>query len=146
MRDEQWLKDRLDQMWILLFPDIERKNTVVIRFKGRWKNKFGHIRMLKNKDTEIVVNSLFMHEQVPEAMVDATIAHELVHYMHGFQSPHPKLYKHPHAGGIVTRELKRRGFSHILVVEREFLKNDWYKLHRELTGQKQVSFLQRLFG
>ncbi len=146
MRDEIWLKERLDQMWTLLFPDIERKNTVHIRFKGRWKNKFGHIKMLKNKDTEIVVNALFMHEQVPEAMVDATIAHELVHYMHGFQSPHPKLYKHPHAGGIVTRELKRRGFSHILVVEREFLKKEWYKLHRELTGQQPKSFLQRFFG
>ena len=146
MRDDLWLKERLDQMWLLLFPDIERKNTVVIRFKGRWKNKFGHIRMLKNKDTEIVVNSLFKNQEVPEAMIDATIAHELVHYMHGFQSPHPRMYKHPHAGGIVTRELKRRGFGHIMVTEREFLKKDWYKLHREFTGKKPRSFLQRFFG
>ena len=146
MRDDQWLRERLDQMWFLLFPDIERKNTVVIRFKGKWKNKCGHIKMLKNKDTEIVVNSLFAHEKVPEAMIDATIAHELVHYMHGFQSPYQRLYTHPHAGGIVTRELKKRGFGHILAFEKKFLRKDWQNIHKELVGQKNgQSFLQKFF-
>ncbi|MBI5798271.1 hypothetical protein HZA98_05225 [Candidatus Woesearchaeota archaeon] len=147
MRDDQWLTERLDHMWGLLFPDIERKNTVVIRFKGRWKNKFGHIKMLQNKNTEIVVNSLFAHELVPEGMIDGTIAHELVHYMHGFQSPHQRLYKHPHAGGIVNRELRKRGFGHVLALEKDFLKKDWLKIYQELTGKKKSdSFLQRLFG
>ena len=149
MRDEQWLKERLDHMWDLLFSDVERKNTVIIRFKGRWKNKFGHIKMLQNKDTEIVVNSLFKHESVPEGMIDATIAHELVHYMHGFSSPHERKYTHPHAGGIVTRELKKRGFGHILAFEREFAKGDWQRIHRELVGvprKQRQSFLQRFLG
>lgn len=146
MRDQKWLKERLEQMWILLFPDIERKNTVLIRFKGRWKHKFGHIKMLQNRNTEIVVNALLADERVPEGMIDATIAHELVHYMHGFQSPHPRLYRHPHAGGIVTRELKKRGFGHILSFEREFLRKDWQRIHKELVGQKKDrSFLQRFF-
>jgi len=146
MRDDQWLAQRLDQIWLLLFPEVERKNTVLIRWKGRWKNKFGHIRMLPSKDTEIVVNMLFKDERVPEGVIDATIAHELVHYMHGFSSPHERKYKHPHAGGIVTRELKKRGFGHVMVLEREFVKKDWIPLYRELDNKpKRSSFLSRFF-
>ena len=76
MRDDQWLKDRMENIWRTIFSDVEKKNNVSIRFKGRWKNKFGHIKLLKTKDTEIVVNSLFKHEIVPEGVIDATIAHQ----------------------------------------------------------------------
>lgn len=151
MRDNEWLEQRLGQIWELLFPDVEKKNNVKIYFKGRWKNKFGHIRMLKNKDTEIVINGLFSHEKVPENIIDATIAHELIHYMHGFQSPHEQKYKHPHAGGIVTRELKKRGFSHWIAQEREFVQRRWFPLYRELVPnnfkkKKKKSFFARLLG
>ena len=57
-----------------------------------------------------------MHELIPEYVIDTTVAHELVHYMHGFFSPHQRLYKHPHKGGIVTKELKKRGFDFFAVV------------------------------
>jgi len=30
--------------------------------------------------------------------------------MHGFHSPHPRMFKHPHKGGIVNKELRKRGF------------------------------------
>lgn len=140
MRDDLWLKERLDNMWSLLFPDVNRANNVVIRFKGRWKNKFGHIKRLKNLDTEIVVNSLFKDERVPEGIIDGTIAHELIHYYHGFQSPLERKYKHPHAGGIVTRELKRRGFGHVLIQEREFARKEWLAIYYDLIGKKRRSF------
>ena len=127
MRDEEWLASRLNQIWLLLFPEIERRSNVNIRFKGRWKNKLGHITRLKNKDTEIAINSLLKNEEIPEYIVDLTIAHELVHYMHGFHSPHKKQHKHPHQGNIVDKELVRRGFGYLLSKERKWMKEEWPK-------------------
>ena len=146
MRDDIWLEQRLEQIWELIFPDVQRLNAVNIRWKGRWKNKFGHIQLKKDKTSEIVVNGLFKDVRIPEGIIDATIAHEFVHYMHGFQSPHQQKYKHPHAGGIVTREMKRRGFAHILAEERDFVKRDWLRIYQEITGKKKRSFFSRLLG
>ena len=131
MRDDLWLNSRLEQIWQFLFPEVIKENKVIIRFKGRWKNKFGHISK-RGEHSEIVVNGLFRHEDVPEYMIDLTIAHELIHYMHGFNSPLPKLYEHPHKGGIVTRELRKRGFSHLLVKEKYFLKDKWIGMYERL--------------
>ncbi|MFH1065650.1 MAG: hypothetical protein V1734_04065, partial [Nanoarchaeota archaeon] len=82
MRDNEWLALRMNQIWEMLFPEVEKLNNVSIRFKGKWKNKFGHIKRT-GKDTEIAVNSLFTHDAVPEYIIDLTIAHELTHYWHG---------------------------------------------------------------
>ncbi|MFH1456203.1 MAG: hypothetical protein ABIF40_04610 [archaeon] len=130
MRDNDWLIKRLDQMWELLFPDVERLNFVRIRFKGKWKNKFGHIKRLRDKSTEIAINGLFSDERVPEYIIDTTIAHELVHYLHGFQSPYPQRYKHPHRGGVVNKELAKRGFGHLMKVEKEFVQKQWMPIFR----------------
>lgn len=131
MRDNYWLAERLDQIWTMLFPEVKRKNNVLIKFKGNWRNKFGHIKLLKNKDTEIGINNLFKNDLVPEYIVDITIAHELTHYMHGFNSPYERRYKYPHQGGIVERELLNRGFSHMLRKEKEFLKQ-WPEIHKKI--------------
>lgn len=136
MRDDEWLATKLNRMWNMLFPDTERKNNIVIRFKGKWKNKFGHIKRLKNKDTEIVINGLFKNEIIPEYIIDTTIAHELVHYSHGFQSPLPRKYKHPHAGGVVRRELLQRGFGHMITKEKNFVKKEWVKILKEICPDK----------
>ncbi|MBI4159471.1 hypothetical protein HY500_04430 [Candidatus Woesearchaeota archaeon] len=133
MRDDQWLNQRLEQIWQFLFPELIKGNKVIIRFKGKWKNKFGHISK-RGEHSEIVINGLFRHDDVPEYMIDLTIAHELIHYMHGFNSPLPKLYKHPHKGGIVTRELRKRGFSHLLIREKYFLKDKWGYLYKQLAN------------
>jgi len=135
MRDDLWLKQRLDHIWELLFPEVERLNTVQVSFKGKWKNKFGHIKSV-GKDSEIVVNSLFQNEEIPEYIIDITLAHELTHYMHGFNSPHKKKYRHPHAGGIVTRELRSRGFGHMLTLEKEFVQKEWFPLYNKLNPSK----------
>lgn len=135
MRDDNWLAKRLDHIWQLLFPELEKKNQVNVSFKGKWKNKFGHIKRI-GQDTEIVVNSLFKEDIIPEYVIDVTLAHELIHYMHGFNSPHKQKYKHPHAGGIVTRELKKRGFGHMLNLEREFVQKDWFPLYEKLNPRK----------
>ena len=106
MRDDTWLEQRFDQIWTLFFPDVEKKN-VSIRWKGKWKNKFGHITTTKDKKSEIVINKLFKDLQVPEDVIKLTIAHEIVHYSHGFHSHLPRLHKHPHKGGVVEKDLKK---------------------------------------
>lgn len=132
MRNSEWLKQKLEFIWNSKFTDVEKKNNIVVKFKGSWKNKFGHIRKLKDKSTEIGVNKLFVNEEIPEYIIDLTIAHELVHYMHGFHSPHKKLYKHPHKGGVVNKELKLRGYSEALKLERKFVKSIWIDLYKTL--------------
>jgi len=125
----------MQQIWELLFPEVEKLNNVSIQFKGRWRNKFGHIKRI-GKDTEIAINSLFADEHVPEYIIDLTIAHELVHYWHGFNSPHKQKYRHPHAGGIVNRELRKRGFGHMLVMEHAFIKRQWLPLYNMLKEKR----------
>jgi len=135
MRDDEWLQKRMSQIWLLLFPDVEKLNNVSVCFKGRWKNKFGHIKKV-GSSSEIAVNSLFKNELVPEYIIDLTLAHELIHYWHGFNSPHQRKYRHPHAGGIVTRELKRRGFGHLIALERTFVRRQWNPMYKMLMQVK----------
>jgi len=61
-----------------------------------------------NKISFIGINALLQHAQVPEYVLITTIAHELTHYAHGFGSPLPRCYEHPHANNVVERELERR--------------------------------------
>ena len=137
MRDNHWLASRLDQIWYAYFYDVERANNVLVRFKGRWKNKFGHIKKSKHGDTEIVINSLFKDDRVPEYVIDLTLAHELVHYMHGFNSPHPKRFQYPHKGNVVNRELIVRGMRENLKREKHFMRNEWPNMYKELVPQRQ---------
>jgi hypothetical protein len=129
MRNNIWLERRMDVIWSKLMPEVERKNNVVILFKGRWKNKFAHIKKLRDGSTEIVVNSLFRFPDVPDFILDTTIAHELIHYMHGFQSPYPQQFRYPHMGGIVEKEMKKRGFDFLLSLEKDWIKNRWRNLY-----------------
>ena len=132
MRDDLWLNKRLSEIWEIFFSDVVRKNNIKIRFLGRWKNKFGHIKKLKDGSSEIVINGLFKDDKIPDYIVDLTIAHEIVHYLHGFNSPYPKKFRYPHQGGIVKKELISRGFKIPLKIERRFLKQDWEVICKEL--------------
>ena len=131
MRDDEFLKERLNAMWELLFGDIPKLNNVVIKFRGKSKNKFGHIAR-KGKDTEIVINGLFRFDDVPEYVIDLTIAHELSHYAHGFNSPLKQKYKHPHKGGVVTKEMNSRGFDKLFKMEKTFFRKEWPKIYERL--------------
>ena len=135
MRDNDFLLKRLEQIWFLLFNEIPKLNNVVINFKGKSKNKFGHISK-RGKDTEIIINSLFKFEIVPEYIIDLTIAHELSHYAHGFNSPLEKKYKHPHKGGIVTKELNKRGFDKMIKKEKMWFKHEWPKVYEQIANFK----------
>lgn len=139
MRDDYWLRQRMDSIWNMLFPEVERGNFVIVRFKGRWKNKFGHIKKIKGGNTEIVINSIFRDEIIPEYIIDLTLAHEMVHYMHGFNSPLPKQFNYPHAGGVVNRELKKRGFGDLILKERKWVKNEWPSIAERFVKAREYS-------
>ena len=108
------------------------QDEVIVRFRGKSKYRLGSIRM-KDSITFITINSLFKHELVPEHVVDTTLAHELVHYMHGFNSPLPKKYRYPHQGNIVNKELIKKGFGNSLKLEKIWIKTEWEKIHKTLT-------------
>ena len=131
MRDDEFLIQRLEQIWLLLFNEIPKMNKVIIKFKGKSRNKFGYIRKIKD-DSFIGINEHFKFEIVPEYIIDITIAHELSHYAHGFNSPFQRKYKHPHKGGVVTKELTKRGFDKMIKKEKMFFKNEWPKIYEEI--------------
>jgi len=131
MRDNILLKERLTQISGKLFPELNT-SSIIIKFKGKSKYKFGHIKRTRN-NTEIAINSLFKDLLVPQYVIDLTIAHELVHYSHGFQSPLPKKFKYPHKGGVVRKELIRKGLANFLRREKLFFKKEWSEIYTEIT-------------
>lgn len=123
VRDNNWLISRLDHLWTNFFPEIPQKNKVYIRFSRVSKYRFGSIRLHpKTKESLILINGLFREEKVPEEVVDHTIAHELVHYAHGFSSPLQKLHKYPHKGGVIDKEMAARGLQHLTKAYKVWLK------------------------
>lgn len=149
-RDNIWLQQRLDALWQRYFANVERPNQVLVRFGQKSRTRLGSIgmegwkgltplgrkpgraytsRLKVEQGTSVVtLTGYFKDPRVPEYVVDATIGHELVHYAHGFHSPHPQLYRHPHQGGIVDKELMRRGMGDILIQQRKWLKTEWLQI------------------
>jgi hypothetical protein len=147
-RTNNWLASRMYDLWENHFADVPRKNLVVIKFgraSGRqlgsikWARKNTRIKsLLKTKEvrdtyvvqddrriTVITITKNFQDPKIPELVVDATIAHEIVHYVHGFSSPLKQTYRHPHQGGIVRKELESRGLGELHNKAREWLRENW---------------------
>ncbi|MBU6388939.1 hypothetical protein KGQ71_00285 [Patescibacteria group bacterium] len=129
-RTNTWLASRLSDIHHAYFPEIPIKNTVLVRFGRTSKYRFGSIISRERKGykkpvTYITINSLFRNEVVPEYVIDATLAHEFVHYSHGFHSPLEQLYQYPHKGGIVNKELRKRGVGELLKQQRSWIKQKY---------------------
>lgn len=123
IRDDKWLISRLDYLWIKYFPDVPQTNKVFIQFGRLAKIRLGSIKYNKKSgDSLITITSMFRQKWVPQDVVDHTIAHELIHYAHGFSSSHPKLHKYPHAGGIVKREMLTRNMKKLFSSYKEWIK------------------------
>ena len=150
-RDNIWLRSRLDSMLENHFDDIEHLHPILIHFGRRSKTRLGSITLrhrerirtpmyrhevkslnIHDAVSLITINSLLKHEQVPEVVVDGVIAHELVHYCHGFNSLLPRKHKHPHAGGVVRLELKKRGIDHLERDQKKWTKVYWREFMRKL--------------
>lgn len=127
-RDNTWLQQTLDAIWQRHFADIERKNTVMIKFGRFAKYQFGIITYDKCTNvSKITINKMFQGEDVPESVVVHTIGHELTHYSHGFSSPHKRLHKYPHHGGVVDKDMRRRGLGIELAAYKRWLRD--YRKH-----------------
>lgn len=161
MRDDKWLFQKLDEIWDGHFSDVPQNNDVSIKFGRRARQRLGSIKqedssfchsrpplsflrrreslrrinsggnLDKNRKTIITINGLFRDLSVPEYVVTATIAHEMCHYAHGFSSPLEQRHPHPHYGGVVTKEMKERGFGEILKKQKKWLKEEWPQLLKE---------------
>jgi hypothetical protein len=129
-RDQAWLSRELGLIWDEYFFDTPRVNGVHIGFYRPWKLRLGLIRLnLLDGDTYIGLNSLLSHHEAPYCVTLVTVAHELVHYCHGFGSPLPQKYKHPHRGGIVTRELVDRGLGRALGEYSDWIEQHWWSFY-----------------
>ncbi len=147
-RDNQWLEKIMFDLWEDHFNDVPRKNLVLIKFGRRSKRQLGCIKWVrgntkvkeilrKHKNdiayqddkriTLITISSLFKSERVPEYVVKSTIAHEMIHYAHGFFSPLNQIYNHPHKGGLIRKEMEKRGLGGIYRMSKKWLKDNWYK-------------------
>lgn len=129
-RDHQWLEDQLELIWQNHFADVERLNTVTIRWGRAARTRLGTITGRKGTVqaptySEIRINPLLQDEKIPKAVVWQTIAHEVAHYCHGFCSPHPRKYDHPHRGNVIEKELFEREFAAVYNEAQAWLKQHW---------------------
>ncbi|HVX92888.1 MAG TPA: hypothetical protein VHA74_02115 [Candidatus Dojkabacteria bacterium] len=139
-RDNEYLENKLDYIIKNHFNDVDFSNQVIIKFGKRSRRQLGCIRMEQDRSILAVLNitrdrndkasiititSYFKLPEVPDEIVASTIAHELVHYVHGFNSPLPRKYKHPHKGNIVHKELAQRGLGDMYKASKKWLKNNW---------------------
>jgi len=131
MRDDKWLFQQLDEVWETFFPDMSQDNDVRIVWGRRARQRLGSISRdkinneNKHPGTLITINSLFKDEMIPGFVVQATIAHELAHYAHGFHSPIERKFDKPHEGGVVHHELEERGARKLEVMSKKWLKENW---------------------
>lgn len=129
MRNDAFLRQKLQELLEQNFADMERPNEIRIGFGRRAKRRFGSIRMGRDKKVSMItINGVFRGEHIPEQIICATIAHELCHYAHGFCSPLPKKYANPHQGKVIERELKKRALHHLSEYEKIWSKNNWPKI------------------
>jgi hypothetical protein len=130
-RDNEWLLARLESIWDSYFGNIPQVNEVYIGFGRRSKYRFGSIRLrLSDNSTHIKINGLFKDPRIPAEIVDHTIAHELVHYSHGFSSLLPRMHQHPHRGGIIDKELNARNLGHLVRFYNSWVKEYVKELER----------------
>lgn len=129
IRDHNWLKLRLETIWIRHFPDVSLKNNVFVKFGQKSKTRLGSIKLgrrnSENPNTIITVNGHMTDPLIPEFVVDAVLAHELTHYAQGFCSPHQQAFRHPHRGGVVKNEMIDRGLAELSTAEKKWIKANW---------------------
>jgi len=137
-RDNRWLRQELNYLWITFFSDVPHANSVMIEYSRGWKNRLGMICLsLTGRTSYIGINSLLRLPQVPSYVALVTIAHELVHYSHGFGSPLPRRYEHPHRGGVVVKELVNRGLGSEYDLYLQWIREHWEVFYARNRSSKQ---------
>jgi hypothetical protein len=127
VRTRLWLETVLLTLWDRHFSDVPVANTVHIGYCRPSKTRLGWIALSESgRSSQIGINRLLQHPEAPDEVCVITIAHEMVHYGHGFGSPLPRRYDDPHAGGIVEHELHARGLSPALAVYQDWSLHTWH--------------------
>ncbi len=123
MRDDDWLISRLEYLWSTFFDDVVEVNPLIIRFGRYSKFRLGSIKLDRRSNRSyLTITGMFQDPKIPMDVVDHTIAHELVHYTHGFSSKRVRLHRYPHAGGVVQKEMKKRGLECMIKAYRIWMK------------------------
>ncbi len=121
-RDNTWLAARLNHLWSAYFDDVLEVNPVTIRFGRSSKYRLGSIKLARSSGKSyITITGMFKNVRIPVQVVDHTIAHEMVHYTHGFSSKRTRLHKYPHAGGIVQKEMLARGMGRLIKAYKDWI-------------------------
>lgn len=111
-RSQAWLRRLLAEVWSRHFADTPRVNDVAIAYCRPSKTRLGWIALSESGQSSLIgINRFLRHPDVPLDICLVTVAHEVVHYSHGFGSPLPRRYDDPHADGVVERELVARGLG-----------------------------------
>jgi len=128
-RDNKWLKQVAQNIWYKYFSDIPATNDLRVKFGKRAKWQLGCIRQSqKEKSPSIVtINGYFKNPTVPEYVIESILAHEFIHYLSGFSSSHPKLFRYPHRGGIIELEMRKRGLKKIEKKQKNWIDKNWKK-------------------
>lgn len=129
-RDQAWLESRFAWLWNAHFSDVAQLNTVRVQWGRATRTRLGTITGRGGSRThpevsEIKLNALLRDERIPESVIIQTLAHEIAHYTHGFCSPHPRQYTHPHRGGVIEKELTKRGLKTTSDEAEAWLKQHW---------------------
>ena len=127
-RNDAWLTERTELLWENHFSDVPKGYPIVTKFGSRARYRFGSIAARSGKSL-ILINQLFAAPDVPVYVVDATLAHELAHYAHGFGSGLPRKYVHAHRGGVVDKELEARGLGELSAKAEQWRKANWEQFH-----------------
>lgn len=127
LRDNVWLLTRLNYLWDNFFTDVKQLNPVKIKFGRYSQYRLGSIKYNnRSKISDITITGMFKDRQIPLEVIDQTIAHELCHYAHGFSSPITRMHKYPHHGGVINKELRKRGLDHLVKAY-----SVWIKIYKE---------------
>ncbi|MBI2938889.1 MAG: hypothetical protein HYY04_00490 [Chloroflexi bacterium] len=136
VRDQSWIEQELEYLWDNHFADVPLVNRVAVRFVGTWRSRLGLITLSEDEHTTyICLNTLLRLPEVPYYVPSITLAHELVHYAHGFGSPLPRKYRYPHRGRIVERELSRRGLRAEYDLYDDWVYTHWYNFYPRFIGR-----------
>lgn len=143
MRDNAWLEKQLKYLLVRYFGNIRLTNPIEVKFGREAKFRFGSIKLVKPRGLSVLrgfrsirrikrdqpqkslitITGMFKDESVPVGVVHYTLAHELCHYAHGFSSTNKKLFRFPHHGGVINRELTERGAQALIPVFKAWLKD-----------------------
>ncbi len=112
------------------FAEVPCANPVEIIYGAAWKHRLGAIRLSEDDRVSCIrINALLRLAEVPMQVLVMTIAHELVHYTHGFGALLPRRYATPHAGGGVARELEQRGLGEALRQGEAWIEQEWFRFY-----------------